>query len=395
MPKYKYTAYNLTTKKVSGEIDARDEADLRRLLRAQDLVPQKYSIVVDKSSSYRMKSIEVAEFSRQLAGMLASGITIVRAMEILKERDFLPKLLKVYDQLHRDVQQGQTISEAMRLQGKTFPEMFINMFTSGEASGQLEQVASKMAIHYEKEHRLNSKAKSAMTYPMILLVTTVAVIMLLFTMILPNFFEMLEGMELPTITLIMLGISNFLQELWYVVIIAFLVLIFAWQSLLRLDKVKFHYDRIKLKLKVIGKLLVTIYTARFARTLSSLYSSGIPMLRALEITATIVNNKYIADQFPDVITDVRNGEPLSASIGKVDGFDKKLATTIMIGEESGRLDAMLEATAESFDYEAEVALDKLVQLIQPVMIVILAGVIGSVMLSVMLPMMTLYEGFGG
>ncbi|MCL2627171.1 MAG: type II secretion system F family protein [Oscillospiraceae bacterium] len=395
MPKYNYSALNLSNKKVNGVLDARDEDDLRRLLRAQDLVPVSYSIKTDKHANYRMKPAETAEFSRQLASMLASGITVVRAIEILKARDFAPKLVRVYELLHRDVLLGYTLSEAMRMQGKTFPELLVNMFASGEASGQLERVSEKMAVHYEKEHKLNSKAKAAMTYPMVLLIATVGAVFFLFTMVLPTLFEVFEDdMELPGITLFMMWLSEFLQSYWYIVIIVALVVILAIQFLFSIGKVKYYFDLFKLKAPIVGKLVKTIYTARFARTLSSLYSSGIPMLRALEISATIINNSYIAKQFDSVITDVRNGQSLAASIGTVDGFDKKLTTTIMIGEETGRLDTMLESTAESFDYEAEVALDKLVQLIQPVMIVIMAGIIGTVMMSVMMPMFDMYNNMG-
>jgi len=394
MPKYNYTALDLTNKKVSGELDARDDDDLRRLLRAQNLVPAKYSTIEHQKTRYRMKALEVGEFSRQLASMLASGITIVRAMEILKERDFAPKVKLIYDKLHRDVLMGYTLSEAMKLQERAFPDLLVNMFVSGEASGQLENVAGKMATHYEKEHRLNTKARSAMVYPLVLLVVTVIAVMFLFIVVLPTLFEMFEGMELPAITTFMINFSAFLQSYWYIVIIGFLTLILLCQILLSVPVVRYNFDRLKLKLAVVGKLLKTIYTARFSRTLSSLYSSGIPMLRALEITATIVNNKYIAEQFTDVVLNVRNGESLAGSIGKIDGFDRKLTTTIMIGEETGRLDSMLESTAESFDYEAEIALDKLVQLIQPVMILIMAIVIAVVMLSVMMPMMSLYQNVG-
>jgi len=293
--------------------------------------------------------------------------------------------------MHRDVLMGYTLSEAMRLQGKTFPELLMNMIASGEASGQLENVANKMAFHYEKEHRLNARAKSAMTYPLILAIVTFGAVMLLFLFVLPNLFDMFEGMELPGLTQFMINMSTFMQSYWYIVIISVLVIIFMFQLLLANSKIRYQFDRLKLKLPIVGKLLKIIYTARFSRTLSSLYSSGIPMLRALEITATIVNNMYIAKQFDEVIMNVRNGESLALSIGSVDGFDRKLTTTIMIGEETGRLDAMLESTAEAFDYEAEIALDKMVQLIQPIMIVVMAGVIGTVMISVFMPMMDLYN----
>jgi len=392
MPRYDYTALDLTNKKITGEMDARDEDDLRRLLRAKELVPIKYNIIEETQAKYRMKAFEVGEFCRQLSSMLASGITIARVMEILKERDFIPKVKSIYAKMHRDVLMGYTLSEAMRLQKNTFPDLLINMFASGEASGQLERVAAKMAVHYEKEHRLTARAKSAMTYPIVLLVVTIGAVFALFTLVLPELFNIFQGEQLPLITRFMMSASEFMQRHWYIVLIGVLIVILFIQFLLQIPKVRYTFDKFKLKAPVAGKLVKIIYTARFARTLSSLYSSGIPMLRALEITATIINNKYIANQFDDVILNVRNGESLYSSIGRINGFDKKLTTTVMIGEETGRLDAMLESTAEAFDYEAEVALDKLVQLIQPIMIIVMGLIIGTIIISVMIPMMTLFEG---
>jgi len=394
MPKYNYIAVDLENNKINDIVDAKDESDLRRILRNQNLVPIRYKAIDEKKTSYRLKANETAEFSRQLANMLKSGITIVRAMEILKDRDFKPQLKMIYEKLYKDVQQGFTLSETMRLQPRTFPELLLNMYASGEASGKLEQVANKMAHHYDKENRLNGKVKSAMTYPIILLVVTIAVVMMIFTLVLPQFFKVLEDMELPLITRVVIGISEFLQSNWLYVIIGVLTVIALCQYLIRIRKVALKVDRLKIRFPIIGKLLKIIYTARFARTLSSLYTSGISMLNALEITRTIISNTYIENQFDDVIKSVRNGESLSAAVGMVDGFDKKISTTILIGEETGRLDAMLESTAESFDYEAEMATGRLVQLVEPVMIVVLAIVIGGIMLAVMMPLMKLYQNAG-
>ena len=394
MPKYNYIAVDLENNKINDIVDAKDESDLRRILRNQNLVPIRYKAIDEKKTSYRLKANETAEFSRQLANMLKSGITIVRAMEILKDRDFKPQLKMIYEKLYKDVQQGFTLSETMRLQPRTFPELLLNMYASGEASGKLEQVANKMAHHYDKENRLNGKVKSAMTYPIILLVVTIAVVMIIFTLVLPQFFKVLEDMELPLITRVVIGISEFLQSNWLYVIIGVLTVIALCQYLIRIRKVALKVDRLKIRFPIIGKLLKIIYTARFARTLSSLYTSGISMLNALEITRTIISNTYIENKFDDVIKSVRNGESLSAAVGMVDGFDKKISTTILIGEETGRLDAMLESTAESFDYEAEMATGRLVQLVEPVMIVVLAIVIGGIMLAVMMPLMKLYQNAG-
>jgi len=394
MPKYNYIAVDLENNKKSDIVDAKDESDLRRILRNQNLVPIRYKEIDEKTTSYRLKADQTSEFSRQLASMLGSGITLVRAMEILKDRDFKPKLKMVYEKIHKDVQQGFTLSEAMRLQPRAFPGLLVNMYASGEASGQLEQVANKMAVHYDKENRLNGKVKTAMTYPIILLVVTLVVVMLIFTVVLPQFFELLGDIELPLITRVVIAISGFMQSNWLYVIIGVLTVIAICQYLMRIRKVALKVDRLKIRVPIIGKLLKIIYTARFARTLSSLYTSGISMLNALEITRTTISNTYIENQFDDVIKSVRNGEFLSESVAMVDGFDKKLSATILIGEETGRLDAMLESTAESFDYEAEMATGRLVQLLEPVMIVILAVVVGGIMLAVMMPIMTLYQNAG-
>jgi len=394
MPKYNYIAVDLENNKKSDTVDAKDESDLRRILRNQNLVPIRYKEIDEKKTSYRLKADQTSEFSRQLASMLGSGITLVRAMEILKDRDFKPKLRMVYEKIHKDVQQGFTLSEAMRLQPRAFPGLLVNMYASGEASGQLEQVANKMAVHYDKENRLNGKVKTAMTYPIILLVVTLVVVMLIFTVVLPQFFELLGDIELPLITRVVIAISGFMQSNWLYVIIGVLTVIAICQYLMRIRKVALKVDRLKIRVPIIGKLLKIIYTARFARTLSSLYTSGISMLNALEITRTTISNTYIENQFDDVIKSVRNGEFLSESVAMVDGFDKKLSATILIGEETGRLDAMLESTAESFDYEAEMATGRLVQLLEPVMIVILAVVVGGIMLAVMMPIMTLYQNTG-
>jgi len=394
MPKYKYTALDIENNKVIDVVDARDEDDFRKAMRGRSLVPLNFKLLDEKFYSYRLKANDVAEFCRQLASMLSSGITAVRAMEILKERDFKPRLKYIYEKLYKDVQQGIAISEAMKLQGEVFPQLLINMFASGEASGRLENVTDKMATHYEKEHRLNGKIKSAMRYPKILGIATIIVMVIIFVLVLPEFFNMLQDLELPLITRIVIAISDFLIARWYILLIGILVVIAIIQYLLSVYKVRLVFDKAKLKMPVVGRLLKIIYTARFARTLSSLYGSGISMIRALEITGSIVMNTYVESQFQELVKNVRNGESLSESVRKIDGFDKKLSNTILIGEEAGRLDSMLVSTADAFDYEAEMATGAIVALAEPVMIVVMALVVLSVLLAVMLPMASLYTSFG-
>jgi len=394
MPKYRFSALDASNVKVMGEVEARDEGDLRRILLGRGVFPTRIKVLDEKKYSYRVKSHEVSDFCRQLSSMMASGITVVRAMEIVKERDNIPKLKAIFEQMHKNIQKGMALSDAMRAHGNAFPLLLVNMAASGETSGRLENVLSRMALHYDKEHKLEGKIKSALRYPKILAVATAAVVLIVFLLVLPEFFDMLEDMDKPLITRAVIGFSNFLMSGWYLILIVVLVLIVLVQYLLSLEKVRLAFDKSKLKMPVVGKLLRTIYTARFSRTLSSLYSSGVSMIKSLEITGTVVMNKYIESQFVELVKDVRNGESLSASVRKIDGFDNKLPNTIMIGEEAGRLDTMLVSTADSFEYEAEEATGALVALSEPIMIVVMGIIIMIVLLSVMLPMAGLYDTFG-
>ena len=395
MPRYQYTAVTLDNKKVSATVDARNDDDFRLAMRKMNLVPLKFGTIAEKGTAFKMKSADVANFCRQLANMFASGIPAARAMEILHESTAKPKQKALYGDMHKDLVKGVTMSETMRKLGKTFPELLTNMFASGEESGQFEKVTMNMAVHYEKEHRLNSQVKSAMRYPMILAVATVIVVFIVFLGVLPTFFDTLKSFgDLPRFTEIIISFTEFLQSYWIHVLISMFIIFGGGKYSLNFYSVRLAFDQFKLKAPLVAKPLKTIYTARFGRTLASLYSSGVSMIRALEITGTILNNKYIEGQFPELLKLVKSGEPLSESIAKIDGFDRKLVSTVQIGEETGRLDAMLESSAEMFEHDAEQATAAIVALMEPIMIVVLAGVILVVILAVMLPMASMYETLG-
>jgi type IV pilus assembly protein PilC len=394
MPTYKYSAKTLESKMVRGVMEANDEETVRRLLRQDQTFLLKIREVENVKKPYKLKSMELSDFSRQLASMLGSGIPVIRAMKILEERDVKPGLKKVYEVILREIQRGNTLSEAMELSGGSFPELMINILKAGEASGQLENSARKMADHYEKEHKLKEKVRAAMTYPIILFGVTVLVVLLVFTLILPQFFELFDGIELPALTKFMLFLSNSLETYGLFYLIGLLLIVAIGAFVLSIPKVKLQTDKVKLKIPKIGHLLRIIYTARFARNLSSLYSSGLPMINALNIGGDTVGNTYIRDQFISVVEAVRNGQALSAAVEQVDGFDAKLVATIYIGEESGRLDEMLENVSDAYDYEAEMATARMVTYIEPIMIITMAFMVGSIILSVMMPIMTLYQNIG-
>ena len=395
MATYKYVAKDINAKIVRDKMEARNRNELVDFLRAKNLylIDCKELSEAEKTM-YKFKLNELSEFNRQLSTMLGSGISLIRAMSILVKRDNKAKVSEVYKNIYIKLQQGFALSVALAEQGSAFPLIMINMIRAGEESGQLERTTRKLAVQFEKDHRLKNKIKNAMTYPIILLVVTIGVIFLIFTMILPTFFTYFEGKEMPAITEVILGLSTFMSSYWYIVLIGLLAIIAIWLILLREDKVRLKYDKLKVDLPKVGQLIRIIYTARFARTMSSLYSSGVSMINALALAKDTINNTYIASQFDHVIKEVRDGTTLSVAIQKIDGFDPKLFSSIFIGEESGKLDEMLESIADDFDYEADIATQRLVSLMEPVMIIILAIIVGTVMISVMLPLYTMYNNIG-
>lgn len=395
MPNFKYTAKNLQGQTIRGAEEAADEHALAASLRDRGLfLLNQRDITREEQNAYKLKSNEVADFCRQVGTMLGAGISLTRALNIMLQRDMKLPIKQVYAGVYKALQRGEPVSDAMAAQGRAFPELLIAMFRAGESSGQLEKNAMRMAVHYEKDHKLKNKVKSATTYPIILIVLSVLVMILVFTVILPSFFDLFEGIELPVYTRIVIAISNVLTNYWYVVLIVVLCLAAAGSLLLRQPKIRRGVDHLKLKLPKIGRLMKIICTARFARTLCSLYTSGMSMVGALRISADTVGNRYLSTQFENMIREVRGGRALSSAIRLVDGFDPKLASIIFVGEETGRLDDMLESVADTFDYESEEALQKLVTILEPLLIVVLAVMIGFVMVSVMVPIYTLYNNVG-
>ncbi|MEG1997536.1 MAG: type II secretion system F family protein, partial [Clostridiales bacterium] len=300
----------------------------------------------------------------------------------------------LYEGLYQSLLEGLSLSEAMEQAGGAFPPLLINMYKAAEANGTIDLTALRMAEHYEKEYRLKSRLRSASTYPIILLCLTIGVLLVIFTVVLPQFFTMFGDMELPLMTRIMMGISVGLRANFLFILIGVLVAVFGITMLLQNRAVRLFLDQLKLKLPVFGKLLRVIYTARFSRTLSSLYSSGLTILTALQVSRDTIGNLYIADQFDGVIQDVRNGIALSDALEKVDGYDKKLPSTVLIGEESGQLEKMLLSVSDAFDYEADQVTQRLASMLEPMLLILMAVVIGIVMLSVIVPIYNMYGNIG-
>lgn len=396
MPNFKYMAQDSEGKKYRGTMEAAGQDELYMRLREQG------QFLISSSEHERtqfrreIKSRDLADFCRSLGTLLRSGVSLVRALNIIsQEENTKPWQRKIYANLLRMIRQGTPLSEAMEQQNGAFPPLLIHMFKSAEAGGNMDKVALRMAVHYDKDYKIESKIKSAMMYPSILMVLIVVVVVIIVTFVIPKFEELFSQMEqLPLPTRVVLGLSDLFRTRWYLVIGIVAAAIVLFTVLLRIDKVRRFKDKVKLRLPKFGKLLKVIYTARFARTLSSLYSSGLSIVTALQIGRKTIGNSYIDSQFDDVIAAIRGGGNLSDALQMVDGFSNKLISSIKVGEETGSLDSMLDSTADSMEYDSEMAINKMITLMEPILIIVMAVIVGFVMISVLLPIYQSYNAIG-
>lgn len=392
MARFKYVAKDMSGKVHKGTVEAASENALTQQLREENLYLVEAKDLNGAKKHKKLKAKQLAAFCRELSALLASGVTLVRALDIISEQEGMNKDERdIYKDVLQDLKRGISLSDAMESK-ECFPDLMIGMIRSGEGSGNLDLVTQRLSIQYEKDYKLTQQVKSAMTYPCILLVLCVAIVILIVTFILPQFQSLFDQMEsLPMITNILIAVSNFLVQKWYIALLAVAVIVALIRIIVGIPSVRRGVDWLKVHMWGFGKLFKVVYTARFARTLSSLYSSGMPLVLAVGVAAKTIGNGYVESQFDEVITMVRSGVPLSQGLREVDGLLKKLSSTILVGEESGRLDVMLDSIAETLEADAEQATKRMVTLLEPILIIFMALIVGCIMIGVMLPIYQSYS----
>lgn len=396
MATFSYSGYSADGKALKAKAEAQDPQDLYRKLKKKGIYVTDWKEHTETRASVRLSSKELSEFCRQLGTMLSAGINLTRSLTIIAQRTEKKSRKVLFEDINQMVQEGVLLSDAMERKEGAFPDLMINMIRAGETGGSLADVTIRLSDHYEKDNKLKLKVQSAFIYPGIVMVLTAGVVILIFTVILPQFYTLFDEMEnLPITTRLLMGFSKFMTRYPIPVIAGVAVLIFLGVVLYRTTVVKRALDYVKLSIPVMNKLMMTVYTARFARGLSSLYSSGLSMIQSLRICGGLVDNYKVQKQFPDMIEDVKNGVALSTAISKIKDFDLKLASSIYVGEESGQIDTILAKMADNYDYEAEQATGRLVTFIEPLMIIFMAGVVGTIMVSVILPVYQYYKTLGG
>ncbi len=402
MGMYIYTAINKSGRQIKGSMEGTDLARVENQLRLQGLVPIKVKEQgllnqdIDIHFGPKVKPREMSVFCRQMVSLLKAGVSLVEALDMLAEQTENKIFAKAIAETSREIQKGENLAAAMARQPDIFPALMVSMVEAGEASGALEKVFARQAMQLEKSNRLMGTVKKAMIYPIAVLIVAVAVVIVMLTFVVPNFMTMFDDMdvEMPKITLMVIAMSNFMQSYWYIVLVVVAALIVGLRYYAKTPSGRLVFGTISLKLPIFGKLVVKSACASFARTLSTLLGSGLPVMDALEIAAHTLKNVHFQDAVEKAGEEVAKGVPLTNPIKKSGYFPPMICHMIRIGEETGNMEDMLDKAAEYYEEEVELATQSLTTALEPMIIVILALLVGGIIGAVMAPMLTMYQSLG-
>jgi type IV pilus assembly protein PilC len=389
---YKCSVIDISGKKYSIAHTADSKTDVIDYLKLNKFtvvkIKNRENIDLGKFTAKRIKSKDLAVFCKQIYAMLKAGVTIVNILDILKQQTENKKLKGLIRLMHEDLLKGHTFSEALQNQKGAFPGSFISMVEAGELSCNIDVIMDRLSKHYEKEYKIENKIKSAMTYPIVLSIVCTAVVIFLLTSIMPTFAEMYvnSGVSLPKLTLVIINIGNFLKQFWILIILAILFFVFTVSFIGKIAEVKVKQDYFKLKIPAVKNLIIKVAASRFARTLSTLLGSGVTLLDALETVSGVTGNLYMCNKILEIKEDVRRGLPLSSLLQQQGIFPPMIYYMIKIGEDSGSIEEVLDKTADFYDDEIETVIQRLITLLEPIMIVVMAIIIGFIVISMVLPM---------
>jgi len=385
MKSFSYVATTAAGKQVKGTINAEDVREFTKQAKDKGLTVTKYEEKeIDKKKTIKnFKTQDLAFNCRQLAAMLTSGLTLVKALDILSKEQPTEDAKAVWQDVYENVQKGESFSDALLQYRGVFPDFMVSMVSAGESSGSLDTIMQDLSDYYQKQNKLNNTVKGAMTYPLVLGVLMLVIVIFMFVFIMPTFAGMYENPEdMPPLTKVMMGFSDSLVNQWYIYVTVIVALVFGITYMMKIPSTRLKWDKLIIKGPGFGPLVVKIYTARFASTLSSLYSSGIPMVDCLRRSSAILGNSYISEQFENVIDEVQQGETLASSIQRTEIFDSMFCSIIYVGEEAGALDSILSKTAEYYDEEADSAVGRLVGMLEPLMIIVMGVAVGLLLAAI-------------
>ncbi|MGF6948244.1 type IV pilus assembly protein PilC [Neobacillus sp. B4I6] len=400
MARFKYAGRDRKGKR-QGTVNAASKREAMEKLKEEGIrviemtqVPETL-MTKDLTIGTPVKLQDFVIYLRQFSTLIKAGVTVVDATAILALQTESKALKKALLDVEQEMREGNPLSEAVAKHKKIFNQMFINLVKAGEISGNLDETLDRLAEHFEKQHYTRQKIVSALSYPIAVGIIAIIVVIFLLVAVVPTFVSMFDDMggELPAITKFVLSASDFMQSFWWIVILMIFAIVFLITYLKKNNQTKYYFDFFILKMPIFGNLLQKAALARMMRTLSSLFSSSVPILQAMSIVEKVVENEVLAKVIRESRDSLEKGRSMTDPMQRHWAFPPLVTQMIAIGEETGALDAMLSKIAEFYEKEVENGTDRLKSLIEPIMIVFLAGLVGTIVTSIMVPMFSMFDQF--
>jgi len=397
MGNWRYEGFDKDGKKVEGSLDASSDKEVRRLLRTRGVRPKKiiapslleFDIgewLVAKGFAQAFGFKELARFTKNLSTMIEAGVPIIASLEILYKSEKNPSLKRSIKNIARDVEEGKTIAEALSRQ-KGFDKLYCNLVKAGEAGGILDKILIKLTEHMEKIMKTRAAIKSALTYPVIVVIVGVAVIWGLLVFVVPQFVDMLAntGQEPPWVTQAVVNSSEIIGEYTPMAIPIVIISIVLLSAYIKTSTGKLIYDKVTMNIPIFGSIIIKGNLSTFARTLSTMLSSGVSLIDSLDIVIETVDNKVISKDLTMVKNKVIEGKTLTEPLETIRYFPEMVAQMIKVGEQTGRIDQMLERVADVFEEEVSALVGEMTKMIEPLIIVVLGGIVAFILVAMYLP----------
>lgn len=400
MPSFEWKGRDRQGSSQSGVLvaDSKDAATaaLRRQQIVVTTVKEKGKEIALPRLGGGITSKDIAVFTRQFSVMIDAGLPLVQCLDILGQQQENKTFQKIIIQVREDVESGSSLADAMRKHPQAFDDLYVNMVAAGEAGGILDTILQRLAVYIEKAVKLKTQVRAAMIYPVTVVAIAVLVVYIILWKVIPVFSSLFEGLgaSLPFLTVWVVALSNFIGRFWWLMALLLVASIFALRQYYQTEQGRYQIDKLMLRMPILGMVLRKIAVARFCRTLGTLLSSGVPILESLDITARTSGNAVIEEAIYKVRKDVESGKNIADPLGESQQFPPMVCQMIGVGEQTGAMDTMLSKIADFYEDEVDAAVDGMMKLIEPVMILFLGVVIGTIVIAMYLPMFTLISQIG-
>lgn len=400
MPGYSYVAVDSRGKEKRGKMDAENREEVVRQLKNDGLIPvsiREQGVLnkeIDFSIGKKVKPRDLSVFCRQFVSITQAGVPMKEALQMLTEQTENKYLKQAVANVLANVEKGNTLADSLAAEKDIFPDIMVHMVEAGESSGSLDTSFARMAVHFEKEAKLKATIRKATIYPIILIFAVIGVIAVMLLFVIPIFIDMFADLdvEMPALTMGVMNLSKWTAGHWYVILAVIVAVILAYQAIYRTDQGRLKIDLIKMKIPLLGKLNVKSTCAQFARTMSTLMAAGVPTIDCLETVAKIVKNIHYKNALMKAREEVMKGIPLSEPLETSGVFPPMVYHMTSIGEDTGNMEDMLTKLADYYDEEVEITTQSVLAAMEPLIIVFMALIVGTLVIAVIMPIGTMYEG---